>query len=56
MDFSDWELSLDISGSAESLVDFVAEIPGLDWEDKKLTIILSDWEKGLPKLKKQLTE
>ena len=42
MGFHNWELALDLSGSAESLASFVAEIPGLDWEDNQLTIVSCD--------------
>ena len=54
MEFSDRKLSPDPSRSDGSSVEFVAEMPGPDWEDDPWTIVLSDNEEGLPKPKKKM--
>ena len=51
MEFSDRELSPDPSRSDRSFVEFVAEVPGSDWEDNPSTMVLSDNEEDPPKLK-----
>ena len=56
MDFSERESSPELSSSAESSVEFVAEIPGPDCEEESSTIVLTDSEDGLPKPKRKLTE
>ena len=56
MDFSERESSPKLSSSAESSVEFVAEIPGPDCEEESLTIVLTDSEDCPPKLKRKLTE
>ena len=42
MDFNECELSPELSSLAESSVEFVAEVPGLDCEEESLTIILTN--------------
>ena len=56
MDFTECELSPELSSSAESSVEFVAEIPGQDCEEQSSTIILTDSEDGPPKPEKKLTK
>ena len=52
MDFSERESSPELSSSAESSVEFVAEIPGPDYEEESSTIVLTDSEDGPPKPKR----
>ena len=56
MDFSERESSPKLSSSAESSVEFAAEIPGPECEEESSTIVLTDSEDGLPKPKRKLTE
>ena len=44
MDFSEHELSPELSSLPESSVEFVAEIPGPDYEEELLTFVLTDSE------------